>query len=486
MSKRVYFIGIGGISMSSLAVFFAVKGNLVEGSDIQACENLNSLCQFGIKYNIGHFEKNIKEFNPNLVVYNSAINKDNPELTWAIKKKKKLISRAEALAHICKGFKNVVAISGTHGKTTTTALISEIMREANLHPTVHIGGVLKSCCSNFLIGNRKFFITEACEYKNSFLTLSPSLGVVLNIEPDHLDFFKNLSQIKQSFNKFLENSKVKLFKINEFEYCLKSQKFQKYYYAKNVKKNDFGFFFDFYENENLIGRIQTNFQGEHNAKNALVAAIVANFYKIRIQTIKRAIKNFKGVKRRFERITKISGSVVIHDYAHHPTEIEKVIEQAKRYGRILTVFQPHTFSRTKKLLSQFTTCFNQTNNLILLKTYPAREEEIKGATASDLFEKIMSKNKILIFKNENKSYVKNNHIYKNINYSYIKQNINKLKFSQNAHKILNSKLTKISYFETFDQAREKILDEAKNYGCVLILGAGDINELAYSLKKFRK
>ena len=197
--------------MSSLAVFFAVKGNLVEGSDLQNCENLSSLCQFGIKYNIGHYEKNIKDFNPNIVVYNSAINEENPELAWAIKKKKKIISRAEALSIICKGFKNVIAISGTHGKTTTTALISEIMREANLHPTVHIGGVLKSCCSNFLIGDRKFFITEACEYKNSFLTLSPSLGVVLNVEPDHLDFFKNLSEIKQSFNKFLENSKVKLF-----------------------------------------------------------------------------------------------------------------------------------------------------------------------------------------------------------------------------------------------------------------------------------
>lgn len=472
--------------MSSLAVFFAVKGNLVEGSDLQNCENLSSLCQFGIKYNIGHYEKNIKDFNPNIVVYNSAINEENPELAWAIKKKKKIISRAEALAIICKGFKNVIAISGTHGKTTTTALISEIMREANLHPTVHIGGVLKSCCSNFLIGDRKFFITEACEYKNSFLTLSPSLGVVLNVEPDHLDFFKNLSEIKQSFNKFLENSKAKLFKINEFEYCLKTQKFQKYYFAKNVKKNDIGFFFDFYENENLIGRIQTNFQGEHNAKNALVAAIVANFYKIKIQTIKRAIKNFKGVKRRFERITKISGAVVIHDYAHHPTEIEKVIEQAKRYGRILTVFQPHTFSRTKKLLSQFTTCFNQSNQLILLKTYPAREEEIKGATGKDFFEKIINKNRILKFKNENKIYVKSNHIYKLINHSYFIQKNNKINFSQNIHKKYNSNLTKISYFETFDQAREKILNEAKKFGCILILGAGDINELAYSLKKFKK
>ena len=486
MPKKIYFIGIGGISMSSLAVFFAIKGNLVQGSDQHYNENLKTLEQFGIKYNIGHNQKNIKEFNPNVVVYNCAIKENNEELAWAIKKNKKIITRAEALGMISKNFKNVVAISGTHGKTTTTALITEIMREANLKPTVHIGGILKSSLSNFLVGEKKFFITEACEYKNSFLSLKPSLGIVLNIEPDHLDFFKNMAQIKQSFSNFLDNSKNKLFKINEFEYCLKTAKNVKIFSAKNVNKNDFGYFFDFYEDQNFIARIQTNFQGEHNAKNALVACIVGHFYKIKISVIKRALKNFKGVKRRFEKVAKISGCVVIHDYAHHPTEIEKVIYQAKRYGKILTVFQPHTFSRTKKLFKEFLTCFNQSNGLYLLKTYSARETEIKGASAQDLFKRIVENTPYENFCKKNKSIVKNIQkiklkIFGQISYKFLRQKPLKILIKDKINF-----LTNIKYFENFESAKEEVLSQLKNYSCLLVLGAGDINEFAYSLKKNKK
>ena len=484
MAKRIYFIGIGGISMSSLAVFFSIKGNIVQGSDIAKAENLKELTSFGIKYNIGHSEKNIKHFNPNLIVINSAIQDDNEELKWAKKKNKKIITRAEALGIISKDFRNVVAVSGTHGKTTTTALISEIFIDAKYKPTVHVGGILKSCGSNFLIGEKKFFITEACEYKNSFLSLTPSLGIVLNIEQDHLDFFKNFSDIQNSFNSFLISSKNKLYRKEDFSYILETRTEKNLFSAKNINKNEKGYYFDFFKNDDFLARIQTNFMGLHNVKNTLVAVIVAYFYKIKMQIIKKSVKNFKGVKRRFERITKIKKTIIIHDYAHHPTEIEKVIEQANRYGRILTVFQPHTFSRTKSLFKEFLLCFNDSNSLVLVKTYPARENEIKGGSALDLFKKLLVYNKNII--KENIYCLKSNTKFRIRN----KLNINKLipkiilnKTTPNRNFV---KLRKAYYANNFESAKNYILLNYKKYDCILILGAGDINELAYSLKKYKK
>lgn len=498
MAKRMYFIGIGGISMSALAIFQAASGNIVSGSDISNSDALNIFKNFNIPVYIGHKKENIKAFNPNLVVINCAIKEDNEELKWAIAHKKKIITRAELLGNVSKTFKNVIAISGTHGKTTTSALISEIFIEAKLKPSIHVGGILKRCESNFLIGEKKFFITEACEYQNSFLSLQPTLGIVLNIEPDHLDFFKNMKEINNSFEKFLENSKNKILKIDEFVYMLKNEKNCSFYCAKNLKKSNVGFSFDFYKNDICLAKIQTNFFGQHNVKNTLVACIVADFYKIKMPIVKRAIKNFGGVKRRFEEITKVNNSVVIHDYAHHPTEIEKVICQAKRYGKVLTVFQPHTYSRTKKLFKDFLSCFNLTDGLVLIKTYPAREEEVKGATAKDIYNQILSKNPLffsedfsynnqiekvdnfiqndLIFKNQISSQFKQ--CLKKQNYSQINQNIPLDNFVQN-----NQNLKPCYYFDEFENARQKLISLSQIYNCILILGAGNINELAYMLKR---
>ncbi len=434
--KKIYFIGIGGISMSTLAVFLAVKGNVVSGSDLAISENLKILDNFGITYNVGHEEQNIKSFNPNLVVTNCAISEENEEYRWAKANKKKIVTRSEILGKIAKDFRNVIAISGTHGKTTTTALVSEIFVEAGLKPSVHIGGILKRTQSNFLIGEKRFFITEACEYKNSFLSLSPTVGAVLNVEEDHLDFFKDLSDIKSSFNKFLEQSKIQIFPKDEFVYILKKNGTETTYCAQNIRKNEKGYVFSFMENNNLIASIQTNFIGIHNVKNTLVACVIAKLYKIKPAIYKKAIRNFYGVKRRFETVTKIGKTTVIHDYAHHPTEIRKTIEEAKAFGKVLTVFQPHTFSRTKTLFSDFETCFDLSDGLFLIKTYPAREKEIKSASAEALYEKIKEKNMF--------------------------------------------NLTK--YFDDFESAKKEIIEQASSYDCVLILGAGDICDLAYCLK----
>ncbi len=418
--------------MSSLAVFLKIQGKEVCGSDLSESENLKKVSLFNINYHIGHFQKNIKEFNPDYVVVNFAINEENEELIWARANKKKIITRSELLGKISKNFKNVIAISGTHGKTTTTALISEIFIEAGLKPTVHVGGILKLNNSNFLIGKKKFFITEACEYKNSFLSLSPSFGIVLNIEPDHLDFFKNLDNINNSFNKFIENSDTKLIYKNDYEFILRTKDEKELVYnAINIKKNNLEYSFDLLQNNEKISKFQTNFFGEHNVKNATAAIAVALFYNINLKVIKKVIKNYHGVKRRFEKMGTINNSLIIHDYAHHPTEIEKVIIQAKNYGKILTVFQPHTYSRTKSLYDDFLNSFESTDGLMLVKTYPAREKESCGASANDLF---------LSLKNKNFKY--------------------------------------LDYADNFDDAKQKILKKANDYDCVLILGAGDIEYLA--------
>lgn len=478
MVKKVYFIGISGISMSSLAVFMRLQNCEVSGSDLCESENLKALQAFGIKYHIGHAEENIKQFNPNLVIINYAIHEDNEELIWARNHKKRVISRAELLGKLSKNFKKVIAISGTHGKTTTTALTAEIFVNAGLRPTVHVGGILKLNNSNFLIGDKKYFITEACEYKNSFLSLSPNLGAVLNIEPDHLDFFKNINEIQKSFDAFLQNSKTKLFQISDFKYCLKNEKFEKFYSAENITQIQTGYIFDLCENDKILAHIKTNFLGEHNVKNALVSAIIALQYKIKIHTIKKTIKNYHGVKRRFEEIAQINNCAIIHDYAHHPTEIRKVITQAKSYGKVLTVFQPHTFSRTKKLFNDFLTAFDESDGLILAKTYPARERESEGISAKTLFKKMQNfyNNKLV----QNAQNIKNNNFVQNIQNnqnSYFVQSV-----QNGSLKISNHSTHIFQYCENFNKIQKTILDNLKNYDCILILGAGDINQLAEKFK----
>ena len=391
MAKRIYFIGIGGISMSSLAVFYAVKGNVVEGSDISQCENLKELTTFGIKYNIGHYEKNIKKFNPNIVVINCAINEENPELKWAIKKNKKIISRAEALGKLFKDFKNVIAISGTHGKTTTTAILSEIFIKANTKPTIHVGGILKSCGSNFLIGDRKYFITEACEYKKSFLTLHPFVNCVLNVDSDHPDCYKNFDEISSAFKEFLGQTKKGGVNILfGDDPVLKNIEGIKFGFEKN---NDFypqnivdkkGFFeFDAVKREKKLLRLSLPLAGRHNIANALCVLAAGEFLGLDLESLKEGIESFEGVNRR---CSVIKGDFdVIVDYAHHPKEIACFLSTVKEmgYNNLILVFQPHTYTRTKLLFDDFVNVLDG-DEIHIIPTFAAREEVLKGFESSDL------------------------------------------------------------------------------------------------------
>ena len=436
MAKKYYFLGIGGISMSALAIFLKFSGEIVCGSDLCFNENLQNLEKFNIPYFIGHKKENIKKFNPDFVVINCAIKKDNEEFAWAKENKIKIISRAKLLAEFAKKFKNVISIAGTHGKTTTVAMLSEIFLNAGLMPTIHIGGILNKTHSNFVLGNNKFFITEACEYKDSFLKLKSKIGVVTNVEPDHLDYFKNFDQLKSSFEKFLKKSKIKIYKnsSSEYSYFFELQKTKICFCAQNICLTKDGITFKYFENEKFVCSFKINSLGIHNVNNAIIAIKIALFYKIPINIIKKSLKFYQGVERRFQFLGNLENSAVVHDYAHHPTEIKKVISQAKNYGKILTVFQPHTYSRTKKLFSEFINAFDESDKVIFYKTYPARESEKEGYPAKKLYENLKNKLDCL-------------------------------------------------YFEDETELIKNIKQIARNFNVVLILGAGNINLIAKKLIK---
>lgn len=454
LNLKYFFIGIGGVSMSGLAQILKNHGYSVAGSDINPKTKIS-----GIKIFHKHDASNIKGFN--VIVYNSAISEDNVELVEAKRMDLKILSRAELLGKISSLYKNVIAISGTHGKTTTTAMIAEIFIKAGFKPTIHLGGISNSIRSNFFIGDKNYFITEACEYKDSFLSLKNKVGVVLNIEPEHLDYFKTKNNIKNSFIKFCYNSFYNVIikecieeeyvnikskqqtnnLINQANLCLlndkakidksliikksydnnkiliKLDKTKKVitfgesgdYQALNIKlEENHKLSYDcFYKNKKLT-RIKLNACGLHNITNSLSAIAVARIFKIKLKDIKTGLENFKGVKRRMEIVKQ--NPLTIHDYAHHPTEIKKTILAIKQsymnsnikydcknccieqHKILLTVFQPHTYSRTAMLKREFIEALKLTDKLILYKTFEAREKKESGMSCLELFNEMKKTN----------------------------------------------------------------------------------------------
>ena len=362
--KKYYFIGIGGISMSALACLLQEFGEEVAGSDACANETVHNLLVRGIPVTIG--ADYTKVHDADIVVVSSAIPVDNEELVLATKLNKKIISRGELLGEISRRYENVIAVSGAHGKTTTTALIASIFRKLN--PTVHIGGILCENNSNFILGDKKYFITEACEYKDNFLYLKPSLGVVLNVEAEHLDYFKSFEGVKMSFNRFINNCENCIVLSDDeslkLEFC-----------AVNIVQDEKGLHFDCYHEGGYLGAVSCPVYGVHNVQNILTAIQVAVHYGISFKDIAEGLKAFKGVKRRFEKYNLGKGSLIF-DYAHHPTEIEKSIATAKGFckGELVVIFQPHTYSRTKALYSDFLTCLKKADKVVVFKTYSARED----------------------------------------------------------------------------------------------------------------
>ena len=390
--SKIHMIGITGISMSGIACILSKSGYTVTGSTNTYNVIIEELKQANIKVYIGHDPKNID--NADLVVYTAAISKDNPELLEAKRLNIPIMERSEFMGELTKLFSKTIAISGTHGKTTTTSMISLCFLEANLDPSIQVGSILKQINGNYLIGNSDYFIIEACEYVDSFLSFYPQTEIILNIEEEHLDYFKDINQIIDSFIKFTQNLPVngnlvinidnenvknimpKLRKdINILTYSINDSSAD--IFADNIRFDDNGYgVFDIKYKDNIIKNISISVPGLHNVSNACACIATCIFHNISFDIIKKALKKYNGVSRRFEIKGKTKNNcTVIDDYAHHPTEIKALLNSTKngKYNKVWAVFQPHTYSRVKTLLNDFIDCFNNADYLILTDIYAARE-----------------------------------------------------------------------------------------------------------------
>jgi UDP-N-acetylmuramate--alanine ligase len=404
--KHVHFIGIGGSSMSGLAEILLSQGYRVSGSDIKSSKATQKLESQGAQVFIGHKSENITITNPDLVVYTVAVKEDNAEMVLARQLNIPIIDRAELLGLLMKKHSFAIAVSGTHGKTTTTSMITTIMLESNTDPTVHIGGELDCIGGNTRIGESEYFITEACEYYGSFLKFHPFMAVILNIEVDHVDYFRDLEHIKTTFEQFVslvpsngyiiacaddENtlSVVKDKNCNIITYGLKNP--EAMWTAKNIQFNDMGFAsFDVNKEGSLLGNVSLSVPGLHNLSNSLAAIATCYTCGCSIENIILGLSNFGGSHKRFELKGLVDDIKIIDDYAHHPSEVQATLNAAKSavHKSIWCVFQPHTYSRTKAFLEKFSQSFGSADNIIITDIYAAREKDPGDIHSNMLAEKI--------------------------------------------------------------------------------------------------
>ncbi|MBP3278615.1 MAG: UDP-N-acetylmuramate--L-alanine ligase [Butyrivibrio sp.] len=405
---HVYFIGIGGISMSGLAQILIKEGFKISGSDSKESAMTRALESQQVKINYGQRAENISSADKiDVVVYTAAVHPDNPEFAAAKEAGIPMLTRAELLGQIMKQYALPVAISGTHGKTTTTSMVSKILLEADTDPTLSIGGVFKDIGGNIRVGQSEYFVTEACEYTNSFLSFFPKISVISNIDADHLDFFKDLEDIRHSFRKFAELLPADgtlvisgdIENVDEITHDLpctivtygSSDKFD--YYPTDIVYDEHGnpsFTAHLPMGKEL--KIKLAVPGIHNVYNALAAIAVSTVLNIEDKHIVSGLSLFGGTSRRFEYKGEISGVTIIDDYAHHPTEIKATLTAAKNYPheKIWCVFQPHTYTRTKALLDEFAKALSLADHVVLADIYAAREKDDLGISSRTLADKIVS------------------------------------------------------------------------------------------------
>lgn len=397
--EYIFFIGIGGIGMSGLAELMIDQGCRVAGSDNNSSHITKKLEKLGAKIYKGHDEKNIGE-DIDLVVYTSAISDDNPELVKAKKLNLNIMDRAEFLGLIMKYYTHSICVSGTHGKTTTTGMLSSVLLETNLEPTIFLGGEMASLGGNFKLGSNNLLLTEACEYKRNFLKFNPTMEIVLNIDEDHLDYYRDLNDIENAFTEFAEI-------LPEDGFLIANVENKNLFKSVNCKVSTFGLTdeADYYPSEinffptpsytlmhkgEKIAVITLQTFGEHNILNSIAVAAACIMLNIDIEIIKRGIYNFKGTQRRYEHKGSYKGAVLIDDYAHHPVEMKATLNTAKTYskGKIITVFQPHTYTRTISLLDDFAEALKLSDITILLDIYAAREKDTGLVHSKDLLNKM--------------------------------------------------------------------------------------------------
>lgn len=446
---KVHFIGIGGINMSALAEICINKGYTVTGSDMQESHLVKHLRELGATVYIGQRKENIED-DVNMVVYTAAISQDNEEFKAAQDKNILMINRAAFLGQIMREYKNSIAVSGTHGKTSTTSMLSTIFDYAKTDPTILVGGNLATIGGNVRIGHSEHFITEACEYVDSFLSFNPFISIVLNIEEDHLDYFSGIEEIKASFNKFgkllpedgyfiingdNENTKDIVYDVNATIIKFGQNK-DNDAIISNIRYDEEGYaMFNLkYLGVNL-GTFDLSVYGVHNVYNAVAAIIAALVSNIDVDTVKKAIKLYTGVGRRFEKKGFYNKVCVIDDYAHHPTEVRAALSAAKtlKDNRLWVVFQPHTYSRTKSLLDEFGEAFFAADKVIITDIYAAREVDPGDIHSKNLVKKLYQKN------------------------------------------------VDAKYMETFDEIVDYLKDNLEDGDLLLTCGAGPVNKVGESL-----
>lgn len=417
-NKRCFLIGIGGAGMSAIALVLHGMGFVVSGSDIKESRYTNVLKNEGIKIIIGHSKKNIEGVD--IVVYSTAIPDNNLEIETAREKKIPILARSDILAWILNSRKGI-AISGTHGKTTTTSMISLIFRGLGLDPIIVVGGELNELGSNARYGKGDYVVAEACESDGSFLKYKPSVSVVTNIEGDHFDFYKNIEEIKQSFLKFIGNTRSgglvilngdeiylqDFFKSDDKKIIYYGINPENHIYAENIKFSNFTSSYTLVTGKGKKPKkikIKLNVPGIYNIENSLAAFAVCYGLNLDMERAADILKFFTGVKRRFEKRGEKKGAVIFDDYAHHPTEVKATLEAAaeEKNKRIITVFQPHRYSRLANLKDKFNSCFNMSDTLIITDVYGSGEQPIPGITGKILIDNLIDsgfKNKIIYIPN---------------------------------------------------------------------------------------
>ncbi len=397
--NNIYFIGIGGISMSGLAELMIDEGLHVAGSDKNNSHIVKKLVKMGATIHLNHNADNITD-DIDLVVYTSAISNDNPELLKALQLNLAIMDRAEFLGYVMKNYQNSICVSGTHGKTTATGMLSSILIETDLEPTIFLGGEMDSIGGNIKRGSNNLLLTEACEYRRNFLKFNPTMELILNIDEDHLDYYTDLHDIEDAFLEYANMLPINGFLIAnvENENLFKDLKcnvttFGKEnnadFYPANIK-----YFptpsYTLMHKEKKLAEINLQVFGDHNILNSIAASAACIMLGISAKSIKKGLENFKGTHRRYEFRGFYKGAVIIDDYAHHPTEMKTTLLTAKTYsqGKVITIFQPHTYSRTIALLDEFAKALKLSDETILLDIYAARETDTKAVHSKDLANKI--------------------------------------------------------------------------------------------------
>lgn len=398
--EKVHIVGIGGISMSGIAKILLNKGYKVSGSDIKNNKQIDILKKRGVDIHIGHEASNLK--NVDVLVYTNAVDEKNIELKKAREEDIDIYKRAEFIAKLFKN-KETIAVTGTHGKTTTTSMISSIFIDSHLDPSIMIGGNLDILDGNMKNGDGKYFITEADESDGSLTFFNPKLAVITNIELDHFNYYNSEDALLKKFIEFCKKiteqgslvicgevlkdyPQLEELDINYYTYGFNEE----YFSAKNIKLDSYKSSFELYINGKKRDKITLNIPGKHNILNALAAYAISYIAEIDKEAINKGLYKYKGVQRRFEKKGKFNNALIIDDYAHHPTEIITTIETAFRTNpeKLYIIFQPHRFSRTANLMEEFSKCFDKADELILTDIYSASEKPIENVNSQKLYDLI--------------------------------------------------------------------------------------------------